>query len=190
MQGFIESYIKSTVDVKSDILNDDWFIKNVYKISEVIIKSYKNGGKVLLAGNGGSAADCQHFAGELVAKFSSLRKALPAIALTVDMPIITALSNDIGYKFIFSRQIEALGQKGDILIVISTSGSSENVVEAVNMAKEKGLISIALVGGKTCKLDTLCDYVVKIPSDSTPHIQESHIMIEHILCALIEAEFV
>lgn len=186
MSEFIENYIKESISVKSNLLSDEDFISCLETVSEVIVKAFNNGGKLLIAGNGGSAGDSQHFAGELIAKFNFVRDALPAIALTVDSSIITAISNDIGYKYIFSRQIEALGRKNDIFFAISTSGNSENIIEAVKSAKSKNMLVVALTGKSISHLDNICDYILKVPSLSTPVIQESHLMIEHILCSLIE----
>ena len=140
----------------------------------------------MTAGNGGSAADSQHFAGELMCKLYKTRSPLPVLALTTDSSVITAISNDISYKYCFSRQIEALGNKGDVFIGISTSGDSENIVEALKTAKENGLVTAGLTGGKAGLMDEYCDYLIKIPSCDVPHIQESHIMVVHILAMLIE----
>ena len=156
--------------------------------ARMIIDAYKAGGKVLLIGNGGSAADAQHMAAELVGRFKRERAALPAIALTTDTSILTALANDYGYDTVFSRQIEALAAAGDILIAISTSGASPNILRAVETAKSKGVPVIALTGKTGGKLKGIADLTIAVPSDNTPRIQEAHITIEHIICQLVERE--
>lgn len=143
----------------------------------------------MICGNGGSAADSQHFAAELVSKFRRERKALPAIALTVNTSVITAISNDYDYKKIFSRQIEALGENGDVAFFISTSGNSKNIIEAIGIAKKLGLFTIGMTGEDGGEMQNLCDLVLNVPSNKTPRIQEGHILIIHILCELIEKEF-
>ena len=153
-------------------------------------KSMGKGGKILLCGNGGSAADAQHIAAELVVRLTSQnsRPAIAAQALTVDSSILTASANDFGFEFVFSRQIEALGNRDDTLIAISTSGNSNNVIEAVNMAHEKGLYVIGLLGGSGGKLEKLVDLPVIVPSSETARIQEAHALIGHILCDLAEQD--
>ncbi|MFC1786447.1 SIS domain-containing protein [Halobacteriota archaeon] len=159
----------------------------IEKICERIIKAYENGKKVVLFGNGGSAADAQHIACELVSKFMLERKGLPAIALTTNTSILTAIGNDYGYNNVFSRQVEALVERGDIVIGISTSGSSPNVIKGIRTAKEKGAITIGFIGrrGELAKVVDLC---IKVPSSNTPRIQEAHITIGHIICDIVEKE--
>jgi D-sedoheptulose 7-phosphate isomerase len=140
----------------------------------------------MTAGNGGSACDSQHIAGELVAKFFIDRPGLNAISLVNYISSLTATSNDYGYEKSFARQIQAFGCEGDIFIAISTSGNSENIISAIKEAKERKIITIGLVGEKECKMDDLCDYIIKVPSSVTPTIQESHIMIGHAICAMVE----
>ena len=146
---------------------------------------HKSGNKVLLAGNGGSAADSQHIAGELVSRFMFDRPGLPAIALTTDTSIITAIGNDYGYESLFSRQIQALGKSGDIFIAYSTSGKSPNILNALVEAKV-GIKSIGLTGNKKAEMNNLCDIVLEVPSADTPKIQEGHLVIGHIICGIIE----
>ena len=148
--------------------------------------AYRNQRKILIAGNGGSAADAQHFAGELVSRFYFDRPALAAIALTTDTSILTAIGNDYGYEDVFSRQVQALGQAGDVFIAISTSGNSPNVLKAIAQAKSQHLTVIGLTGRIGGKMKGLCDTCLCAPSDSTPNIQECHLVIEHALCAAIE----
>jgi D-sedoheptulose 7-phosphate isomerase len=147
---------------------------------------YKTGNKTLIAGNGGSAADAQHIAGEFVSRFYFDRPGLASIALTTDTSIITAIGNDYGYEKLFSRQLQANGVKGDMFIGISTSGNSANVIEALKECKEKGIITVGLTGEKGGKMAEMCDYCIKIPSNETPRVQESHILIGHIICAVVE----
>ena len=182
----IKKYIQSSIDTKTKILNNREITENIQKISDIIVDAYKKGNKVLTAGNGGSACDSQHIAGELVAKFFIDRPGLNAISLVNYISSLTATSNDYGYAKSFSRQIQALSNKGDVFIAISTSGNSENIIDALEEAKNKEVITVGLVGEKTCKMDSLCDYIIHVPSTCTPTVQESHIMIGHLICALVE----
>lgn len=167
-------------------LNTEKYSKLIRELSEVIINCLKNEGKVLLAGNGGSAADAQHIAGEFVSRFLFDRPGLPAIAITTDTSIMTAIGNDYGYERLFARQLQALGREGDVFIAISTSGNSPNILEAINEAREKGITVIGFTGAKGGKMKTLCDYCFCAPSDMTPHIQEAHITVGHLICCLVE----
>ena len=153
---------------------------------ELCIDALRNGKKLLFCGNGGSAADAQHWAGELVSRFYYDRPGLPAIALTTDTSILTAIGNDYGYDYTFARQVEALGRRGDVLVVISTSGNSPNILRAAQAAKDRGLSVIGFTGQSGGKLAPLSDLCFCIPSDETPRIQEGHEFIGHLLCALIE----
>ncbi len=162
-------------------------IANAFQASlSVCVRAYQENRKLLIAGNGGSAADAQHFAGELVSRFYFDRPALAAIALTTDTSILTAVGNDYSYENIFSRQIQALGQQGDVFIAISTSGNSPNIIKAANEAKTMGMTVIGLTGQSGGAIKLLCDICFCVPSDSTPRIQEGHLLIEHSLCACIE----
>jgi len=160
----------------------------IVEAARVIINAYKADKKVLLIGNGGSAADAQHIAGELIGRLKMKRGPMPALALTANTSVLTALANDYGYDKVFSRQIEALASAGDVLIAITTSGTSPNVVEAVKTAKSRGTITIALTGSSGGKLNNLADLTVMVPSDNTQRIQEAHITIGHIICHLVERE--
>lgn len=182
----IKNYIQNSIDTKTKILNSMDILLTIQKIAEVIVDAYKNDKKVLTAGNGGSAGDAQHIAGELVSKFFFDRPGLSAFALSTDTSILTAIGNDYGYEKSFSRQVQANGVEGDTFIGISTSGNSKNIVLALQEAKKKGLITVGLVGEKECEMDKYCDYIIHVPSVSSPTIQESHIMIGHIICALVE----
>ena len=182
----IKEYISKSIETKNKILKNEAIISTVKKIAEVIIKAYQDDKKVLTAGNGGSAGDAQHIVGELVSKVFIDRPALNAVALSTDTSVITAVSNDFSYEEVFARQIQANAKAGDVFIAISTSGNSENVIKALETAKEKGVVTIGLTGEKECKMDGLCDYIIHVPSDITPIIQESHIMLGHIICAKVE----
>ena len=182
----IKNYIQDSIDTKTRILNDENIINNIQKIADVIVEGYKNNKKVLTAGNGGSAGDAQHITGELVSKFFFDRPGLSAFSLSADTSILTALGNDYGYEKLFSKQVQANGVEGDTFIGISTSGNSKNIVLALQEAKNKGLVTVGLVGEKECEMDKYCDFIIHVPSVSTPTIQESHIMIGHIICALVE----
>jgi len=186
MDSYIIKHIQESIEVKKKLLENDDVLKNILETSKICIKAYKNNKKILIAGNGGSAADAQHIAGELVSRFYFDRPGLAAFALTTDTSILTAIGNDYGYEKLFSRQIQANGCSGDIFIGISTSGNSKNIVEALNECKKKNIITIGLTGDKDCEIDNLCDICIKIPSTSTPRIQESHIVVGHIICAIIE----
>ena len=182
----IRDYIKSSIDTKTKILNDKENILTIENAANSIVEAYKNSKKVWTAGNGGSAGDAQHIAGEFVSKFFFDRPGLSAFSLATDTSILTAIGNDYGYENSFSRQIQANAQAGDVFIAISTSGNSVNLVKAIEEAKKKNVTVIGLTGIKPCKMDSICDYIIKVPSESTPTIQESHIMIGHIICAIVE----
>ena len=183
---FIKNYIEKSIETKRNILENENILSKIRDVSLVIVDSLKNGGKVLICGNGGSAADSQHIAAELVGRLSFDRPGLPAMALTVDSSILTAVGNDYGYEMVFSRQVQACAQKGDVLIGISTSGNSKNVVNAILEAKEKGVFTVGFTGEKDGLISANADITIKIPSSETPIIQESHIMAEHIICAMVE----
>lgn len=156
---------------------------------ELAVNCLRSGGKILICGNGGSAADSQHIAAEMVVRFVRNRKGLPAIALTTDTSILTAGSNDFGFEDVFRKQVEALGLKGDLLIAISTSGRSTNVIRAAEQAKAQGLAVLGLAGGAGGALDRLADLVLHVPSADTARIQETHIVIGHLICDMVEKEF-
>lgn len=157
---------------------------------DLIVNSYKNGKKLLLIGNGGSAADCQHIATELMIRLSHhiKRPALPAIALTTDSSNLTAGGNDIGYENVFARNVEGLGNEGDVLWAISTSGNSPNIIRAIEVAKSKKMYVLGLTGSTGGKMNNLCDVLIRVPSENTQRIQEGHLTIEHIICELVELE--
>lgn len=185
---YIKSHFEDSIQVKNQILQDKAIIELIQKVALITTNAYKNGFKTMLAGNGGSAADAQHIAGEFVSRFYFDRPGIPSIALTTDTSILTAIGNDYGYDRLFARQVQAQGVKGDIFIGISTSGNSANIIEALKVCKEKEIISIGLTGQSGGKMADLCDYCIKVPSNCTPRIQESHIVIGHIICAIVEEE--
>ncbi len=183
MRDRIARLIKDSIDVKKSVESQS---ANIEFAAKAMILSLKNGGKVLVFGNGGSAADSQHFAAELVGRFKKERRALAAIALTVDTSALTAIANDYGYEASFARQVEALGRTGDIAFGISTSGNSKNVIAAIKKAREIGLKTIGLLGCGGGALRKECDISIVVGSSDTPRVQESHITIIHILCELID----
>lgn len=182
----IKKQISDSIETKQAILANPELLGQIEKLCSAAIEAYRAGKKVLIAGNGGSAADAQHIAAELVARFYFDRPGLPAIALTVDTSILTAVGNDYGYDYVFARQVEANGNPGDVFIGISTSGNSPNIMRALGVAREKGMVTVGLIGGTGGKMLTECDIPICVPSKDTPRIQESHIMIGHIACEVIE----
>ncbi len=188
MEETIKQILGESINVKNKILNDPFLLGQIGKVSSVIIEAYKRKNKVILFGNGGSAADAQHVAGELVNRFQLEREALPAVALTTDSSVLTSIANDYDYSVVFARQIEAWAKEGDVVIGISTGGNSPSVIEAVKVAKEKGAKTIGFTGRAGGELAELADLVLRVPSDETPRIQESHIAMFHIVCYLVERE--
>lgn len=186
LSPYISNCLNESAQIKIEMAKK--ISQKIAKAVELTIGTYKNGNKVLLCGNGGSAADCQHIAAELVGRFKKDRKALAAIALTTNTSIITAISNDYGYDFLFARQVEAWGKRGDILFALSTSGNSVNIIKAVKLAKKLGLITIGLIGGDGGKLKKIVDLSIVVPAKSSDRIQEGHITIGHIICGLVEQE--
>ena len=183
---FIARELDATLANITAVHADTGLRETIKKISIVMMDALKAGNTLLFAGNGGSAADSQHIAGEFVSRFHFDRAGLPAIALTTDTSILTAIGNDYGYEFVFSRQIEALGRKGDVFIAITTSGNSPNIIKAIEAARKKGLIVVGLTGRTGGKMKAMCDHCLSIPSDSTPRIQEGHLASYHLICGLIE----
>ena len=165
------------------------YIEDIRVVADICKNALNEGNKILFCGNGGSAADAQHLAAELVGRFVKERESLPAIALTTDTSILTAIANDYSYDDVFSRQVAGLGQAGDVLIGISTSGNSKNVVKAIELAKQKGLKTVAFTGEGGGKLGALCDAVIAVPSKTTSRIQEMHILVGHIVCELVEEDY-
>ncbi len=184
---FIQERIDEHLEVVGLLKNDSKFSINLTEIIDVITECFKSGGKLFLCGNGGSAADSQHLATEFVGRFFLERKALDADALNVNTSTLTAVANDYSFDKVFSRQVEAKGKEGDVLLAISTSGNAKNVVEAIKVAKSIGIKTIGFTGNNMDSLICrMSDYCVSIPSNSTPRIQESHILIGHIICEIVE----
>ncbi len=188
MKEYIKDQIKKSYETKQAIYNDDFLLAEIEKVARKCVELYKGPNKTILAGNGGSAADAQHIAAELVGRYGFDRPSIPSLSLTTDTSNLTAIGNDYGYDKVFSRQLEGMGQSGDIFIGISTSGNSVNIINAFNSAKEKGITTVALVGRDGGEMAKLADISLIVPSNSTPRIQESHILIGHILCDIIEQE--
>ena len=185
---FISDEIRKRIKLKEDILQSTDIVSQINESSFLCIKALRQGNKILLAGNGGSAADSQHIAGELVNRFNFDRPGLPAIALTTDTSVITAIANDYDYSSIFSRQIDSIGNPGDIFFAISTSGNSENILKAAITANKNKIPVISFTGESGGKLENYSDIAIKAPSKLTPDIQEIHIMIAHLICTIIELE--
>lgn len=188
LNSYIKEHFQESILVKEQILKDENLITLIKNASLEVIKAYRNGNKTLLAGNGGSAADAQHIAGEFVSRFYFDRPGIASIALSTDTSILTAIGNDYGYENLFARQVQAQGVKGDVFIGISTSGNSKNILKALDLCRQKGITSIGLSGASGGAMNELCDYCIKVPSTCTPRIQEAHILIGHIICAIVEEE--
>lgn len=185
--GEIHSELKEHIELMNQILGSQ--VERIQEIAQLVINCYKNEGKVILFGNGGSAADAQHIAAELIGRYKLERKSLPALALTTNTSILSAIANDYDFNRIFEKQVESLVTNKDIVIGISTSGNSENVLRGILKAKEKGARTIALTGKSGGKLKDKVDTLLNVPSDNTPRIQEAHITIGHIMCGLVEKHF-
>lgn len=190
MSFTIEDKIRQMADESIEVKTRffEKHIPDVARAASMIVESMKRGGKLLVFGNGGSAADAQHIAAELAFRMGRNRRALPAVALTTDTSLITAISNDAVFDLVFSRQLQALGNKGDIALAITTSGNSTNVIEAVKIARELGITTIGLLGGTGGKVAPMVDFALIVSNKETPRIQETHITIGHIICQLIEDE--
>ncbi len=182
----LHEHIAESISVKEAILANPALCGVIATAAEAVVNCYERGHRVLIAGNGGSAADAQHIAAELVNKFYFDRPAIDAVALTTNTSVITAVCNDLGYDHLFSRQVEALGRQGDIFIAISTSGTSENILRALESCRKLGIFAIGMTGMGGGRMRTLCDLTIEVPSSVTPRIQEAHIMIGHILCSIVE----
>lgn len=184
----IITQIRKSISVKEAILANPLILKNIGDAATMVTTAYKNGAKTLLAGNGGSAADAQHIAGEFVSRFYFDRPGLPSIALSTDTSILTAIGNDYGFDHLFERQVQAQGNEGDVFIGLTTSGNSENIIKALHTCRTKKIQSIVLTGETGGKAADLCDICIRVPSMETPRIQESHILIAHIICCVVEEE--
>ena len=185
----IKNIVQSSINVKQEVLQNEDLLKTVKDCITVIVKAFKAGNKVLFCGNGGSAADAQHLAAEFSGRFYTDRDSLPSEALHCNSSYLTAVANDYSYDVIYSRLLKGMGNKGDVLVGLSTSGTSKNIYNAFEVAKEKGMITIAFTGATGGTLKALSDYLINVPSTDTPRIQESHILLGHIICQLVEAEY-
>ena len=182
----ITDIIKASIQVKQQLLEDEHLVKQIQTVTEVITKAFQQGNSVYFAGNGGSAADAQHLAAEFSGRFYKDRKALPSDALHCNSSYLTAVANDYSYDVIYARLIEGLAKPGDVLVGISTSGNSGNIVKAFEMAKNIGVTTIGFTGQKGGTMKELGDYLINVPSNTTPRIQEAHILVGHIICELVE----
>lgn len=189
MSEQIKSIIQSSIEVKQSILADETMVQQLATVSQLITTAFKNGNKVLFCGNGGSAADAQHLAAEFSGRFYTDRDALPAEALHVNTSYLTAVANDYSYDVVYARLVKGLGHKGDVLIGLSTSGNSKNIIEAFKVAREKQMITIGFTGETGGQMKELSDHLFNVPSKDTPRIQESHIMLGHIICQLVEEQY-
>ena len=184
MRDKILKSFKDSISVKQKFVDE--YMETIIEVSKLMADAMNNGNKLLLFGNGGSACDASHIAAEFVNRFQRERPAFPAIALNSDMAVLTSIANDYDYSTIFERQLKALAQEGDVVIAISTSGTSPNVIKAVETALRKGLKVVALTGAKGDKLASMSDYIFAVPSNDTPRVQETHITLGHVLCEMVE----
>jgi len=186
MSELIKSILQESCDIKQKVRQDEGLVKTIQDVIDTCVSALKNGNKLLLAGNGGSASDAQHIAAELVGRYEQDRKGLPALALTTNTSELTAISNDYGYDHVFQRQVQALAHSGDVFFGLSTSGNSANVVNAIEQCKQQGVITVAMTGDSGGKMKSMCDYCINVPSVNTARIQEVHITVGHIICKAIE----
>ena len=185
----IQEIINSSIETKQKVLADEALLKTICDTIDAIVNAFRNGNRVYFCGNGGSAADAQHLAAEFSGRFYTDRKALPAEALHCNTSYLTAVANDYSFDDIYSRLIDGIGEKGDVLVGLSTSGNSANIIKAFETAKKKEMITIGFTGESGGKIKSLCDHMINIPSTDTPRIQESHIMVGHIICQLVEEKY-
>jgi D-sedoheptulose 7-phosphate isomerase len=185
----IKHIISSSIEVKQHLLSNENMLHQLDEVSNIITDAFKNGKKILFCGNGGSAADAQHLAAEFSGRFYTDRDALPAEALHVNTSYLTAVANDYSYDVVYARMVKGIGNAGDVLVGISTSGNSKNIVEAFKVAREKGMITIGLTGEKGGTMKDLSDHLFNVASNDTPRIQETHILIGHIICQLVEEKY-
>jgi D-sedoheptulose 7-phosphate isomerase len=184
-----EELIKASINVTQQLLTNKELLKKIEQVALVITDALKKGNRVYFCGNGGSAADAQHLAAELSGRFYTDRHALRAEALHCNSSYLTAVANDYHFDMIYARLVEGIGDSGDVLVGLSTSGNSENIMKAVETAKEKNIVTIGLTGESGGKLKSLCDYLINVPSSDTPRIQECHILIGHIICQMVEENY-
>ena len=189
MTDKIKKIIQSSIATKQVVLQNEELIATIEKVVEVIVSAFQNGRRVYFCGNGGSAADAQHLAAEFSGRFYTDRKALPAEALHCNTSYLTAVANDYSFDVIYSRMIDGIGQEGDVLVGLSTSGNSKNIIKAFEKAREKKIITVGFTGESGGEMKSLSDFLINIPSTDTPRIQESHIMAGHIICQLVEEKY-
>jgi D-sedoheptulose 7-phosphate isomerase len=185
----IKNIIQASIDTKQKVLESEKLIATVAKVVDVIVTAFRNGNRVYFCGNGGSAADAQHLAAEFSGRFYTDRKALPAEALHCNTSYLTAVANDYGYDVVYSRMIDGIGEAGDVLVGLSTSGNSANIIKAFVVAKEKKITTVAFTGLSGGQMKSISDHLINIPSTDTPRIQESHILLGHIICQLVEEKY-
>jgi D-sedoheptulose 7-phosphate isomerase len=185
----IKNIVQASIDVKQAVLNDETLLQTVSDVVEVILAAFRNGNRVYFCGNGGSAADAQHLAAEFSGRFYTDRKALPSEALHCNTSYLTAVANDYSYDTVYARLLDGIGTKGDVLAGLSTSGNSANIVKAFEVAKRNGITTVAFTGMSGGLLKATSDYLINIPSTDTPRIQESHILLGHIICQLVEEKY-
>ena len=185
----IKEIINSSIETKQKLLTDENLLKTICNTVDVIVTAFRNGKRVYFCGNGGSAADAQHLAAEFSGRFYKNRKALPAEALHCNTSYLTAVANDYSFDDIYSRLIDGIGEEGDVLIGLSTSGNSVNILKAFETARTKEMVTVGFTGETGGKMRSLCDHLINIPSTDTPRIQESHIMVGHIICQLVEEKY-
>jgi len=182
----IKEIIEASIATKSKILDDEKLLKTINEVTNALVKAFEEGNKVLFCGNGGSAADAQHLAAEFSGRFYTDRDPLPSEALHCNTSYLTAVANDYGYDLVYSRMVKGLGRKGDVLVGLSTSGNSINILNALEQAEKIGMITVCFTGESGGKMKDKCDFLINVPSSDTPRIQEAHIMIGHIICQLTE----
>jgi D-sedoheptulose 7-phosphate isomerase len=188
MRETIDAQLAEAQRILAAMRSDAALLATLESTAQACLRSLRAGGKLLLAGNGGSAADAQHIAGEFVSRFAYDRPGLAAVALTTDTSILTAIGNDYGYELLFARQVRALGRPGDLLLAYSTSGRSPNILRALEAARELGLVTVGFTGNRGGPMHELCDHLLEVPSADTPKIQEGHLVLGHVFCGLVEAE--
>jgi len=188
MQDHIRNIIQSSIDTKQRVLADATLMATIEQVTKLIAVAFRNGNKVLFCGNGGSAADAQHLSAEFSGRFYTDRDPLPSEALHCNSSYMTAVANDFGYDVVYSRIVKGMGRAGDVLVSLSTSGNSVNIIKAMEEARKLGMINVGLTGESGGKMKDLCDHLINVPSKDTPRIQESHITIGHIICQLVEEE--
>ncbi|MBN8782917.1 MAG: phosphoheptose isomerase [Sphingobacteriales bacterium SCN 48-20] len=185
----IKQLIQASISVKQQLMEDDALVSVIGTVADVITNAFRDGKRVYFCGNGGSAADAQHLAAEFSGRFYTDRKALPAEALHCNTSYITAVGNDYSYDVIYARLIDGIGQPGDVLVGLSTSGNSANIIKAFEVARERGMVTVGFTGQTGGQLKALSDHLINIPSTDTPRIQESHILAGHIVCQLVEETY-